>query len=82
MEHPVPRHGDERLVAVLLEEHPLQRLGAVVGVFWHVLRPLAEVPEDCAGLPERAPVVEDDRRHAQSGVEPAEHLFAVRLVDH
>ncbi len=62
---PEPRDGDVRLVAVLLEELPLQHLRALVRVVRDVLRAVGEVPEDRVRLAERAPVVEDERRHAQ-----------------
>jgi len=62
---PEPRHRDVRLVVVLLEEHPLQHLSALVRVVGHEACALAEVPEDRARLAERAPVVEHERRDAQ-----------------
>jgi hypothetical protein len=37
---PEPRHRDERLVAVLLEEQPLQDLGPGEAILGEVLRPL------------------------------------------
>ena len=43
--------------------------------------PVREIPEDRARLAERPAVLEDHGRHAEAGVEIAEHLLAVRLVD-
>ena len=71
-----PHDGDCRLVRVLLEEHPLEHLRALVAVLRHEARPLAEVPEDRARLGKRPSVVEHERRHSEVGVEPAEHLAA------
>ena len=56
--------GDRRLVVVLLEEHPLQHLRALVAVVRDEPRPLAEVPEDRARLGERPAVAEHERRDA------------------
>ena len=61
---PETRNRDRRLVVVLLEEHPLQDLRALVRGLRHETRALAEVPEDRARLRERPPVVEYERRHA------------------
>ena len=66
---------------ILLEELPLQDLRALVGVDRDELRAVGEVPEDRVRLGERASVVEDERRHAQPGVEVTEDLRAVRAVD-
>ena len=78
---PEARDGDVRLMAVLLEELPLQDLRALVGIGRHVLRPVAEVPEDRVRLGERPAVVEHERRHAKTRVQRAEHLRAIRAVD-
>jgi len=43
---PKAQHGDVRLVAVLLEEHPLQHLRPFVPVLRQVLGALTEVDED------------------------------------
>ena len=77
---PETRHGDRRLVVVLLEEHPLQNLGALVSVLRREPRPFCEVPADRAGLGQRPTVVEDQRRHAQRGIQIAEQLWTVRAV--
>jgi len=74
---PETGHGNERLVAVLLEEHPLQRLSPLIGVGGHVRRALAEVPEDRARLRQRATVVEHEGGDAQRGVQRAEYLRAL-----
>jgi hypothetical protein len=73
--------GDRRLVAVLLEEHPLQHLRPVVRVLGDEARPLCEVPEDRAGLRERATVVQHESRNAEVRVEAPEYLPAVRAID-
>src|SRR5690242_1655774 len=78
---PEARHGDVRLVVVLLEEHPLQDARPFVEVIGDEGRPLAEVPEDRSRLAERPAVVEHERRHAQGRVEAAEHVRPVRAVD-
>src|SRR5262245_17216191 len=80
VEDPVPRDGDVRLVAVLLEEHPLQRLRPVVRVSRHVRSPVGEVPEDRVGLSEAAAVLQHHRGDAEARVEIAENLLAVRPV--
>ena len=54
-------------MAVLLEELPLQHLGALIRVVGHELRPVAEVPEDGVRLRERTAVVEHERRDAEPG---------------
>ena len=77
-----PRDRDRRLVLVLLEEHPLQRLRTRVAVVGHEAASFTRVPEDRARLGKRAAVVEDERRHAQRRVEPAEDVGSVRAVDH
>ena len=64
---PEPRDRDVRLVAVLLEELPLQHLCALVRVLGDVLRAVAEVPEDRVRLRERPAVVEHERRDAEAG---------------
>ena len=50
--------GDVRLVAVLLEEHPLEHLGAREAVVGEERRPVGEVEEDGAGLGQPAAVLE------------------------
>ncbi len=78
---PEPGNGDRGLVVVLLEEHPLQHLSPLVRVVGHEAGALAEVPEDRTGLSQRPPVVEHERRHAQRGIQTAEHIRSVRAVD-
>ena len=68
-------------MAVLLEEHPLEHLRALVRVVGHVRGPVPEVPEDRVRLPERPPVVEHERRHAKRRVQLTEKLLAVRPID-
>ena len=68
-------------MAVLLEELPLQDLRALVRVGRDELRAVGEVPEDRVRLGERTSVVEDERRHAQPGVEVTEYLRTIRAVD-
>ena len=46
----VARRGDKGLVAVLLEEHPLQRLGALHPRFRRQRRAAGDIPEDGVGL--------------------------------
>ena len=60
----VARRRDIRLVAVLLEEHPLQHLRAAEPVAGHERRPLGQVPEDRVRLGEVRAVVELERRDA------------------
>jgi hypothetical protein len=67
-------------VAVLLEEHPLQDLRAVVRVRGDETRPLREVPEDRTGLRERAAVVQHERRDAEIRVQAPEHVGAIRAI--
>src|SRR5689334_7820458 len=68
-------------MAVLLEEAPLQHLGALVGVVRQIGGAVGEVPEDRVRLRERAAVVKDERRHPESGIELPDHLRPVRAVD-
>ncbi len=60
----IARRRDERLVAVLLEEHPLQRLCAAEPIAGHERRALGEIPEDRVRLGEVRAVVELERRNA------------------
>src|SRR6185437_15110067 len=57
-----------RLVAVLLEEHPLQRLGTGEAVFRNVPAAFRQVPEDRVGLRQASPAFELERRNAAIGV--------------
>ena len=77
---PEPRHGDLRLVIVLLEELPLQHLRALVAILRDVLRAVAEVPEDGVRLGERTAVVEHERWHAERRVQGAEDTGSVRPI--
>ncbi len=78
---PEANDRDGGLMVVLLEEHPLEHLRPLVPIDGHKPCPFAEVPEDRSGLRQRAAVVEDDRRHAKSGVELAEQLVPIGSVD-
>ena len=69
---------ERRLVVVLLEEHPLQDLRALVPVRGTKSVPLAEVPENRAGLRERPAVVEHERRDAERRIEAAEQVGVER----
>ena len=69
-------------MAVLLEELPLQHLGALVGIVREVLRPVPEVPENRVRLAEGAAVVEDERRDAEPGVQLSKELRTVGALDH
>ena len=68
------RDRDRRLVLVLLEEHPLERLRAVVAVLRDEPRALSEVRDDRVRLRERAAVVEDERRRVARRIERGELL--------
>ena len=57
MLEPEPGDGDEGLVAVLLEEHPAQHLGARPGVVGQERRAVGQVLEDRAGLRQEAAVL-------------------------
>ena len=76
-----PDDRDRRLMGVLLEEHPLQHLRAVVSILRHEPGAFPEVPEDRSGLGQRPPVVENERRNAEVRIEPTEDLAAIRAVD-
>ena len=78
---PEAHDRDVRLVAVLLEEHPLQRLRALVRIAGQVLRAVREVPEDRVRLTQRATVVENERGHAERRVEVAQELLPPRAID-
>ena len=79
---PEARDRDVRLVAVLLEEHPLQHLRALVGVgACTEFRPRST--RGSRSTPRAGDqIVEDKRQDAQPRVEVAEQLGAVRAVDH
>ena len=55
---------DRRLVVVLLEEHPLQYLCALVRVVGNKARAIAEIPDDRARFRERPAVIEYERRNS------------------
>src|SRR5450631_56038 len=61
---PEAGHRDIGFVTVLLEEHPLQRLGAAPTVGGQQERIFAQVPEDRVRLGERASIVEFEHRNA------------------
>ncbi len=77
---PEAHDRDRRLVVVLLEEHPLEHLRALVSIVGHEPRAVGEVPEDCARLGEGAAVVQDQGRNTERRVLPAEQLGPVRTV--
>src|SRR5262249_7330594 len=60
---PEARHGDLRLVAVLLEEHPLQSLGPGEAIGRKKRRALREVEEDGTRLCQATSLVENERRN-------------------
>jgi catechol 2,3-dioxygenase-like lactoylglutathione lyase family enzyme len=68
-------------MAVLLEEHPLQHLGALEPILRQVWRSLAEVPEDRTRLGEWAPIVQDESRNPQSRVQRPQQLETARAID-
>ncbi len=76
-----PDDGDRRLVLILLEELPLEHLGALVSVVGDEPGAVAEIPENRVRLRERPTVVEHERRHPPRRIEIAEHLGAIRAVD-
>src|SRR5476649_147541 len=78
---PEAHHGDIGLVAVLLEEHPLQRLGARHPVGRCERRALGEIPEDRPGLREERAILELQRGNAAVGV-LLEELGRARLALH
>lgn len=78
---PEPRHRDVWLVAVLLEEQPLQHLGASEPVVGEVAGAVGQIPEDCVGLRQCTPVIENESRYAQGGIEISEELDATGAVD-
>src|SRR5262245_8278404 len=66
--HDETRGGDVGLVAVLLEEHPLQHLGATHTVARHELSALREIPEDGIRFGQVRAVVELERRDPAVGI--------------
>jgi D-cysteine desulfhydrase len=78
---PEAEDRDRGLVLVLLEEHPLQHLGALEGIVGEVAAAVGEVPEDRVGLGERTTVLEHDRRHGERRAEPVEHRSSIRAID-
>src|SRR5947209_11066413 len=79
---PKSRDRDVRLVAVLLEEQPLDGLGLLVIVLREHAGPAREEAEDRIRLGERTTVIEDERRHAQGGIELAEYFRTIGAVEH
>jgi hypothetical protein len=61
---PEAGHGDLRLVAVLFEEHPLQRLGAAEAIGRQERRALGEIEQHGIRLREAPAILEDDGRYA------------------
>ena len=61
---PEAGHGDLRLVAVLFEEHPLQRLGAGEAIGRQERRALGEIEQHGIRLREAPAILEDDGRYA------------------
>src|SRR5206468_6408046 len=66
------RHGDVRLVAVLLEEHPAQYVGAREAFLGEEGRPVGQIEEDRVRLGEVAAVVELEDRDAPVRVQGEE----------
>jgi hypothetical protein len=67
------------LEAVLLEEHPLQRLGAIDAVLRRERGAARDVPEDCVGLSEVAVGRDLQQRHLAAGIH-REELGRVALA--
>src|ERR1700730_7242429 len=65
---PEAGHGDIRLVAILLKEHPLQHLGAPPTVGGQQEGVLAQIPEDRVRLRESASILEFEYRNAAIGI--------------
>jgi hypothetical protein len=78
---PESGNRDRRLVVVLLEEHPLQNLRAVVRILWNEAGALTEIPEDRARFRERPTVVQHECWNAQRRVQLAQHVSSIRAVD-
>ena len=66
---------------VLLEEHPLQDLRALVAVLGDAGRAFAEVPEDRSRFGKGPPVVEDERRHPAGRIQLREERTRLGPVD-
>src|SRR5262249_28040636 len=80
---PEARHGDVRLVAVLLEEHPLKGLGAGEAVVRKERGPFGQVEQNGVGLRQSALVVELEGRDASvrvDGEEPGRPGLAAQDV--
>ena len=68
-------------MAVLLEEQPLEHLGALKEVLREVPRAACEVVDDRVRLGDRPTVVKHERRHAQRRIQLGEQLGAIRAVN-
>src|SRR5690348_11740965 len=79
---PEARHCNVGFVIVLLKELPLENLGALETVLGQVVGALGEVERDRVRLPERSPVVKDERGHPHRRVLISDDLRAIRAIDH
>jgi hypothetical protein len=61
-------HRDIGLMAVLLEKHPLQRLGTVPGIAGPKRRAFGEVEQDDAGFRKTAAIRKFQQWHAAIGI--------------
>ena len=81
-DHPIARHRDIGLVAVLFEEHPLQHLRAGKAVRRNQRRTFGQIPDDGVRFRQEAPVVKFQRRHAAIRVFGQELGLAREARDH
>src|ERR687894_1496678 len=77
---PGARHGDVRLVAVLLEEHPLQDLRPLEPSAREVRRTFREEEQDRAGFGEESAILGLEHRDAAVGVDLLEKARGARLA--
>jgi hypothetical protein len=67
-------------VVVLLEEHPLQDLAALVAIIRQVGSALGEIPDNGVGLAQEATIFEPQDGDPQSGVLTGEEILAIAAI--
>ena len=78
---PEAQHRDVGLVAVLLEEHPLQRPGPTQAVVRQVRRAFGQIEQDGVGLRQQGAVLQLQERNTPVGVFFEERFLAGLALD-
>src|SRR3546814_1267640 len=79
---PEPQHGDVGLVAVLLEEQPLQRSCPRQTLIGQVAAALGEIEQDGVGLRQEGPVLQFQQRHAARSEEHTSELQSLMRISY